>query len=373
MLGGALFEAGEMKQAEAVLTEGAEMAAAAGQPATRARIHVLLADLHNLQDQGNAETLTECGAATAVLEDEGDLEGLAEAWILTGRLRFWLGDSSASQQALERAMAYARQAGSHRAWANAAFWLARTLMTLPVPADAAIARTEQLLRAVSGDPWAEAGLLKPLAVLYAFVGRFADAKEASARASAVYGRSGAEFDYAMSVVVAGEIELIAGNPAAAECLLREACEALRALDDRGFLGSAVATLAEAVYQQGRLDEAQAMTEEAETLAGADDIDTQTAWRATRAKVLAQRGQPLAAQQLAAEAEALVSPTSWAVIKAGMLMDKAEVNRLAGAPGQAAASLRAALEIYQDRHASALVQRAKTALASLTSQPGTKPA
>ena len=65
MLGGALFEAGEMKQAEAVLTEGAEMAAAAGQPATRARIHVLLADLHNLQDQGNAETLTECGAATA--------------------------------------------------------------------------------------------------------------------------------------------------------------------------------------------------------------------------------------------------------------------------------------------------------------------
>jgi len=62
-----------------------------------------------------------------------------------------------------------------------------------------------------------------------------------------------------------------------------------------------------------------------------------------------------------------------VIKAGMLMDKAEVNRLAGAPGQAAASLRAALEIYQDRHASALVQRAKTALASLTSQPGTKPA
>jgi hypothetical protein len=53
----------------------------------------------------------ECEAATAILEAEGDLEGLAEAWQQTGTVRFWLGDSPADQQALERAIAYARQAG----------------------------------------------------------------------------------------------------------------------------------------------------------------------------------------------------------------------------------------------------------------------
>jgi hypothetical protein len=55
------------------------------------------------------------------------------------------------------------------------------------------------------------------------------------------------------------------------------------------------------------------------------------------------------------------------------MAKAEVDRLAGASGQAADSLRAALRIAQDRHATPLVDQAKAALASLTDQPRTEPA
>jgi hypothetical protein len=46
-----------------------------------------------------------------------------------------------------------------------------------------------------------------------------------------------------------------------------------------------------------------------------------------------------------------------------------VERLAGASGQAAASLRAALQIYEDRRATTLAERAKVTLASLTAQPG----
>jgi len=71
--------------------------------------------------------------------------------------------------------------------------------------------------------------------------------------------------------------------------------------------------------------------------------------------------------------ALVSSTSWAVLQAETLMAKAEVNRLAGAPDQAGASLRAALRIYEDRQAVPLAEQARAALASLTAQPGTKPA
>ncbi len=134
------------------------------------------------------------------------------------------------------------------------------------------------------------------------------------------------------------------------------------MGERGYLSTITGLLAEAVYLQGRLDEAQQLTEEA-----------QARWQATRAKLLARRGQFPAARRLAAQAEALISPTSWAVLQAETLMAKAEVNRLAGSRDQAEASLRAALRIYEDRHATPLADQAKTALASLTGQPSTKPA
>jgi len=56
-----------------------------------------------------------------------------------------------------------------------------------------------------------------------------------------------------------------------------------------------------------------------------------------------------------------------------LVAKAEVDRLAGSPDQAAASLRAALRIYEDRHAAPLAEQARAALASLAAHPGNAPA
>jgi hypothetical protein len=116
-----------------------------------------------------------------------------------------------------------------------------------------------------------------------------------------------------------------------------------------------------------------MTEEAQAAATPADIDAQARWRAARAKVLARSGQFPAAWTLLDEAEALVSPTSWATLQAEILMARAEVDRLTGAPGQAEASLRAALRISQDRHATALADQAAAALAGLTSRPTVKPA
>ena len=130
-----------------------------------------------------------------------------------------------------------------------------------------------------------------------------------------------------------------------------------------------AGLAEAKYALGRFGEAHQLTEEAEALAAADDLDAQARWRATRAKVLAQRGQFTTARQLAGEAEALIAPTTWAELQAEILVAKAEVSKLAGAPAEAAASLRTALRIYQDRRAVALADQTRAALASLPAEPG----
>jgi hypothetical protein len=50
-----------------------------------------------------------------------------------------------------------------------------------------------------------------------------------------------------------------------------------------------------------------------------------------------------------------------------------VNRLAGKPDRAAASLRAALRIYEDRRAVSLADKARAALASLAAHHGGSPA
>jgi tetratricopeptide (TPR) repeat protein len=373
LLGTMLFEAGELEQAEALLAEGAEVAAAAGLPAVGARIRVLLAEINIYQGRSHAETLVECEAATADLETEGDREGLAEAWLLAGKLHFWLGEWPADQQALERALGYARQSGNHRAQMRTSNWLVYALLTLPIPADAAIARAEQLRQSASGDPWAEANIGWASSLLYAYVGRFADARVALERGQSMFASSGMNLEWARGTQIAGLIELVAGDPAAAERVLREGYEAFRAMGERSHLSTTVGMLGEAVYLQGRLDEAQQLTEEAEAAAAPDDVDAQTWWRATRAKLLAWRGEFPAAHRLAAEATALVSETSYAHLQAHTLLAKAEVNRLAGARDQAEASLRAALRIYEDLHVIPLAEQAKAALASLTGQPGAKPA
>ena len=184
---------------------------------------------------------------------------------------------------------------------------------------------------------------------------------------------GAKVQWALcAALVAGQIELIAGDPAAAERHIRDGYEALRVMGELGYRSSVTGLLAEAVYAQGRIGEAERLTEEARAIAAPDDTDAQARWRATKAKLLARRGRFSVARQLAGEAEALVSPTAWAVLQAEMLVAKAEVSRLAGRPQEAQASLRKALQLYEDRRAAPLAERTRAALASLAGQSGTGP-
>jgi len=129
-------------------------------------------------------------------------------------------------------------------------------------------------------------------------------------------------------------------------------------------------LAEAVYAQGRFEQALRLTEEAEAFAVADDFDAQGRWRATRAKLLARRGQFPAAAALADEAMTLVPAANHGPARAEFLMAQAEVSRLAGAAGEAQASLRRALQFYDDRRWVPLAGQARAMLASLAAQSRT---
>jgi non-specific serine/threonine protein kinase len=371
LLGIVLFEAGDLRGADAVLSEGLETATAAGALAEQARLRVQLTEIrkrHNLPGGGGTGALEECEAAIAVLDAAGDLRGLAEGWLLAGKLHFDRAEWPAALEAMQHAIAFGRQSGNHRAWIMASTWLGSIFMMSPIPAETAVERVEELLHEVHDEPYAQQGVLMALGQLYAYTGRFADARGAIERSRAIISRSASKLALAFSAFGAGEIEVISGDPAAAERGFREGYEAFLAMGERGYLGILAGLLAEALYAQGRFDEAQQMIEEAETTAGPSETDAMVLWRSVKAKVLARRGQFPAAWQLIAQAEAEISSTSW-VNQAAVLMAKAEVSQLAGALDQAAASLQATLRIYEERHVLPLAEQVKVLLASLTANPG----
>ncbi len=370
LLGTILDESGDPARAQTVLSEGLRVAEAAGLPAAQARIRLTLTEIELVQGPGDSYTqrMARCEAARATLAAHGDLNGLAQAWLTIGQLL--LGhDDRAAEQAFERTVEYARSSGNRAAGLNASRWLIDLSGQLPAPVDEAINRAEQLLVAFSGDPWAETVIRQPLSWLYALAGRFADARATIGRAQSVQSGSGANIDRAVSALYAGDIEMLAGDAAAAEREMKRGRDMLRAMGKRGFLGYALFALAEAVYTQGRADEAEGLIEEAKALAEADDPDAQVLWLAIRAKVLAQRGEIAAAMELTSQAETLVASTPAVKLRAEVLKAKAEVARLAGARQEAARNLREALRIYEQRGAAAPADRTRAALASLATDPG----
>jgi tetratricopeptide (TPR) repeat protein len=172
-----------------------------------------------------------------------------------------------------------------------------------------------------------------------------------------------------SAIPAAVVGLIIGDPAYTERHARQGYEAWRVLGERGgYAADLAALLADALYEQDRFDEAQQLIDQASAVLSSATVFSP---RLTAAKLLARRGQFAAARQLAGQA--LLSPTSPPMQQADALKTGAEVERLAGAPGQAAASLRAALRIYENLRAATLARRARAALASLPAQPGHDPA
>ena len=222
LLGTVLYAAGDLERAQATLAQGSA-GRRGGRAARRCRpgSGSCWPKSRLSKAAHYAEALEACEAAAAVLESEGDLEGLAEAWLSVGKLRFWGGDTLAAEQALERAAAYARQSGNHRAELESRAWLVATLLELPIPADVAVGRAEQLLEAAAGDPWAEAAILQPaLAAVRLRWPVRRRPRGLPARPVHIHRVRGETRLGAMCARLAGRIELIAGDPAAAEQNLR---------------------------------------------------------------------------------------------------------------------------------------------------------
>jgi ATP/maltotriose-dependent transcriptional regulator MalT len=147
---------------------------------------------------------------------------------------------------------------------------------------------------------------------------------------------------------AGWVELLKGEPAAAERALRRGYDTLAAIGELSWLSTVAGLLAEAIYAQDRYEEAERLTRMSEASAGAEDVYTQVLWRSVRAKCLARQGRTSDALPLARESVTRVEGTDSLHLRWHTLMSAAEVLRLAGHFEEAGATLRKAIGVAQQK-------------------------
>jgi hypothetical protein len=153
-------------------------------------------------------------------------------------------------------------------------------------------------------------------------------------------------------LVPGTIEMLAGDPAAAERELRQGYETLEAMGEVGARATIASFLSEAVRAQDRLDDAVDLTRLAEAAASQEDVITQVTWRCVRARALAGRDQTEAGL-LAGEAMVAAKATDAPELRSAALQAQADVFVASGREREAAEAIdraRAILERKGDQAA-----------------------
>jgi class 3 adenylate cyclase/tetratricopeptide (TPR) repeat protein len=365
-LGVALETVGRLADAVTLLTAAAADAAAAGQRADEMRFRVesaLIRFAHSESTEG-LEALVE--EALEVFTAAHDDAGLAAAWHLSS-YPAWTGLRWQEMVvSMERALEHGRRAGDHARAERSANWLMMAYAWGPIPAEEGKARLEDLIRPFEPGGTLEASGLMFLGWFEAMAGDFERARALYREGIERISEGGAWLRRAGRTVIGGDIELFAGDPAAAEAELRTGVEIFERAGEKGILSTVAFNLAEAVYRQGRYDEAGKFARRSAELANPDDISSQTGSRRVLAKVLAQRGELEEAERLSVEAVALIDATDALFEQAITLVDRAEVLRLAGRKREAAEALDEAIRLYEAKGVVPGVAEARRLRAELTS-------
>ncbi len=304
--------------------------------------------------------------AIAVCEEEGDELGLARVWRRRSSAIRRVGAYGNAEEAAREALRHARLAGSSHEQARAVDGLCNSLLYGPTPVDSALETCAELLATASGRSRAlEANVLGATAGLEGMRGRFDAARQAYGRAIEVLDELGLVRPRAALTQVVVPIELLAGDGVAAEREARLGAEVLTGL---GLPTLQVPLIAEALWAQGRTDEAQTALDEQAPETGPPLPPWQVRWRIVRSRLLLSRGDTAAAVDWAREATGIAGATDDLVLLGDAHAALAEALARAGVDEDAAAAVRYALELYARKQASAAaarVTRAKTSTVPLS--------
>ena len=348
-LGEVLRETGDFERAEAVLAEAIEAAGAFGDRAVEAHARLIRLRLRMQVDPAVTpdDLIRMAEESISLFEELGDQRRLAKAWFNLAWAPWVKGSVAVAEKALERAIEVARRAGDERTEAQSVNLFLGASLFGPTPVAEAVRRCEELLARPLEQRRIAAAAYRALAGLRAMEGNFDDARRLARQDRAILEDLGLKVAAGMAAEEYGLVEILAGDPGAAERELRAGYEALEEIGETSILANVAAMLAQVLYSQKRDDEALRFSEISEHATARDDLVPQVQWRAVRAKLLARLGESDEGERLAREAVVLAEETpDFLLLRGDALLDLAEVLVAAGRPAAAVPAIEKALRLYE---------------------------
>ncbi len=348
LLATALLDSGDLMRATELLDE----ALAGGRALGDERV-CALAELRRLEVRTQTDpSLSATGGlelaeqSVTLFERLGDEAGLAEAWGLVARMRFFLGRAADAERAYEQALEHALRAGDHHRVQQTIGWWSGVKRWGPAPA----AEAQAFLDEISGRFELDALLVGQLMVwrgcFMSMEGRFDEARAALAAALQHADDFGLTLWRGCWTMEVGQTELLAGDTAAAARALREGYAILARLDETGFRATVGTLLGEALLRQGLDGEATAIIDEVALLGADDDVDFQVRSVAVRAELLARSGELEEAERLARAAVALAEQTDYSELRGAAFLALGRVLRAADRVDEASEAVERAVDLYE---------------------------
>ena len=343
----AQYVVGDPAAAHETLVNAIAGAERAGQRRVEVRARIEAAYLRLLTEPEGAarDLLAVAQAAVPAFDAIEDERSLARAWLLIGYVHGGIhGNHVAWEEAERRALAYYQSTGFPAT--TCIGQIAAALYWGPVHVTQAIERCEHLLADESLGQFGRAAALPYLGGLHAQAGRLAKARELIAEAERTYEELGSPTAAIHCGTVRADVEFLVGDLAAAEETLREQCEYLERIRDRAHFAVRAAKLADAIYRQGRLDEAEHWAAESRSNAATDDLSAQLVLGAVDSKLLARKGSVTEAVEYAEEIVRLAEGTDGLNLIAATKLALADVLGVAQLHEEGQRSIEEAMALFE---------------------------
>jgi class 3 adenylate cyclase/tetratricopeptide (TPR) repeat protein len=342
-----LMGVGDFARARAVLAQASTAAERMGnrRMTASARLVGEFMHLYSGDEGGSDEKLKTAHELIPVLERENAHGELATAWRLVMLVHGIAGRYKLAGEAAEHSIAHARLAGNERLIARVGGILSNTALLGPTPVPQAIAQCEQLIAGGLSDRQVECSVLCTLAQLRAMNGELQAARSLYQRGRATLRDLGNQVNAAATGLDLARVEFLGGDLSVAEKELRADYEMLARIGETYYLSTMAALLSRVLRDQGRDDEALALSKTAEEASAADDLESQSLWRAVRAPIMARAGNTDHAEDLARSAVEYARRTEATGLQADALWELAFVLRLARKPDGEREAIGEAIALY----------------------------
>jgi len=366
-LGEAVREGGDYPRAEALLGEAITAASTAGDAALEeyARLVRLRMRVQTDAYLGAEDVVVGAHRALDAFGVIDDARSLAKAWELLAWGHWLECHAAATEEALEHSLEHARRAADARTTAQSLHLTLGAAVFGPRPVPDAIARCEEILEGSGRQKRVSASALRALAALKAMAGEFDEARWLLRRFSAIVEDLGLRVTAASAAETYAEVELLAGDAAAAEQWLRPAYGQLAEMGESSTSANLAALLAQALHLQGRDDEAVVVSD---VTPAEDDVSAYVYLCAARAPALAAVGRGDEAELLARDAVERARKTDFLAMRGDALSALAEVLHGRGRTAEAERLLVQALDLYRAKQHLVATRRTEDLLEALVGRP-----